>query len=447
MERTPEQQEREINDLLRKSLRASDDSALKRDVLNRLIDLAHSPYSRLKAIASNHLPKYIKACPELEDDGINAVYDLCEDPDREIRIAGYEAIARVSDEEPKFIKRNADVLVQLLQSDEPTEVKVVKKALVRHLEGNAPVTLNVLCDQIAPQDEAMDAEEQATRDNLLSLVVAFIGGDAKKAVTRHAGIAESVLAAGLLVAIPKLNAKEVDIVGRDILMLFPSYQSGSSRNGQVLLQAVLDRAQPILTEELRSTDNSATIPSTLILLKLALYISVDRKVAHPLPLVRFYCSKLVSKLTMSKLDTPTQLNVISGLSQGLTACDADRRQVSAPSDEEIIAVRNQVVDACPLLFERLVESGLTDAESWQTCRLLLKACSQRQKTSAWTSPSHMVTWLRKIQNIADQQAKQTRFESVQEVQSLIRVRNGPSFVLPTYDQQTSLLSLSSHYYR
>ena len=39
----------------------------------------HSPYTNLKILAANNFKSFIKDFPELEDDAINAVYDLCED--------------------------------------------------------------------------------------------------------------------------------------------------------------------------------------------------------------------------------------------------------------------------------------------------------------------------------------------------------------------------------
>lgn len=39
----------------------------------------HSPYTNLKILAANNFKNFIKDFPELEDDAINAVYDLCED--------------------------------------------------------------------------------------------------------------------------------------------------------------------------------------------------------------------------------------------------------------------------------------------------------------------------------------------------------------------------------
>lgn len=59
--------------------------AQRRDALKRLIELAHSPFANLKVIAATNLKYFIKDFPDLEDDAINAVYDLCEDPVTQVR--------------------------------------------------------------------------------------------------------------------------------------------------------------------------------------------------------------------------------------------------------------------------------------------------------------------------------------------------------------------------
>ena len=57
--------------------------------------------------------------------------------------------------------------------------------LVKHLDMNPTVTLNVLCDQVVPTEEDMNEEEQAVRDHLRSLVIEFMKGRAKQNIIRH----------------------------------------------------------------------------------------------------------------------------------------------------------------------------------------------------------------------------------------------------------------------
>ncbi|KAH9016721.1 hypothetical protein EDB84DRAFT_1523712, partial [Lactarius hengduanensis] len=115
-------------------------------------------------VASN-ITKFFKAFPDLEEDAINAV-----------RIGGYKAVVRMSEEQPRWLQRNVDVLVQLLQA----EVAVVKMVLIQHLELDSKVTLGVLCDQIVPPEDPMEEEDKTIRERLEALVVAFLAQDTWK---------------------------------------------------------------------------------------------------------------------------------------------------------------------------------------------------------------------------------------------------------------------------
>lgn len=78
----------------------------------------------------------------------------------------------------------------------------MKRALTQHLDMDPIVTIGVLCDQVIPSDEPLDEEEQAIRDRLRSLVLAFLAGEAKRPlVERHANAfgtpTEQLLVSGL----------------------------------------------------------------------------------------------------------------------------------------------------------------------------------------------------------------------------------------------------------
>jgi hypothetical protein len=58
----------------------------RRDALQRAIELSRSSHAPLKRLAAVNVAKFFKAFPDLEEDAINAIYDLCEDQDQNVRI-------------------------------------------------------------------------------------------------------------------------------------------------------------------------------------------------------------------------------------------------------------------------------------------------------------------------------------------------------------------------
>ncbi|KAH9026692.1 hypothetical protein EDB83DRAFT_1924088 [Lactarius deliciosus] len=75
--------------------------------------------------------------------------------------------------------------VQLLQSDEPEEVTVIKMVLIQHLELDSKVTLGILCDQIVPPDDPIEDEDKTIRKRPEVLVVAFLARDPRKPLLAH----------------------------------------------------------------------------------------------------------------------------------------------------------------------------------------------------------------------------------------------------------------------
>ncbi|KAH0828066.1 hypothetical protein J3R83DRAFT_3720 [Lanmaoa asiatica] len=176
----------------------------RRDAFQELIALTHTSHPLLKSYAAGHIHVFFNDFPDLEEDAINAVYDLCEDLDSKVRMDGYHAVTQVSSVQRKWVKRNADVLVQLLQSGELEEVAVIKIALLKHLDMDPPVTLGVLCDQIVPPEEDLDDDERQTRERLRSLVLSFLATDAMSAIQKYTdppgSEAEHVLVAQLILS-------------------------------------------------------------------------------------------------------------------------------------------------------------------------------------------------------------------------------------------------------
>ncbi|KAL5528800.1 hypothetical protein ACEPAF_7937 [Sanghuangporus sanghuang] len=232
-------------------------SQFRRCAFMRMLELAKEPDldSFCKKLIVERVKDFFIDFPEFQDEAINIVYDMCEDQDQEVRIAGYGAITSVSKVDKSWLMRNADVLVQLLQSDDPREVAVVKRALQQHVDLDPRGTLQVLCEQcvLNPADLG-DDEERLLRSRLRSLVLQFLADKYRVCIIRVVKNqeVESILLKGMLEAIPQASPSEVHMIVTDILLNLPSLSRGPSQSGNAVLQTLLDAVK--LSLEAEQTD-------------------------------------------------------------------------------------------------------------------------------------------------------------------------------------------------
>ncbi|KAL4073786.1 hypothetical protein J3A83DRAFT_4231399 [Scleroderma citrinum] len=393
---------------------------LRKIAFRELIELAHSSHSprQSKSYAAGQIPHFFSDFPDLEEEAINAVYDLCEDQDPRVRIDGYNAVTQVSYAQRKWVKRNADVLVQLLQSDEPEEVAVVKTALLKHLDMDPPVVLGVMCDQVVPPEDDLDESERQTRERLRFLVLSFLSSDAlgvivKKYANPPGSEAEQMLVSQLLLAIKRLEVRDAEFIVKDILLCLPCYRTNRSRGDEVL-EVLLDRARiPLQTR----TSNSQSLKTTCSFLALAQLVGAERRAASPAKLLRFYLSSLTGRMVLQKFSPEDRVNVISWIAATLLACEAEMPGLPHGSNQDQLQqLQRQVVDASSILLETLFDSKVYNSTLWQTVRSLLQAVNARKKRDDWTVPSHLVSAICKFQVVLDQGTQ----DDTTEIQNLIR---------------------------
>ncbi|KIJ68040.1 hypothetical protein HYDPIDRAFT_107637 [Hydnomerulius pinastri MD-312] len=388
----------------------------RRAAFSALIELAHSPHPSLKSYAAGHIQVFFDDFPDLEEDAINAVYDLCEDQDPKVRLDGYNAVTQVSDVQRRLVKRNADVLVQLLQSDEPEEVAVVKTALLKHLDMDPPITLGVLCDQIVPPEEDVDDYERQTRERLRSLVVSFLATDALGAIEKYTdppgSEAEQVLVSQLILSISRLDTRDVETIVKDVLLSLPCYRQGYLR-GNDLLQVLLDKATTALQARFNDPE---LLKSALFYLSLAQIVVVDKRAASPAKLLRFYMSTLSRKMALQKFSPEDRVTVISRIADALSASETE---IGAQT-QQVSQLRRQVVDSGSILLEILLDSKLYSRDLWHAVMSLLQAIDTRKELEKWAIPSHLMTSIRKFEVLANRATP----EDTSKIQGLIRSLTG-----------------------
>ncbi|KAH8827699.1 hypothetical protein DL96DRAFT_1599991 [Flagelloscypha sp. PMI_526] len=135
-----------------------------------------------KKYAVTQIRLFIAHFPELVEESINAVYDICEDPEQDVRIQGYNTIYPITQAlytptgpgsgsliktgvSERILKRNVDVLVQLLQCDAQVELAPILASLLSHLTSHPVPTLSVLASQLQPN------QDQNLRDLVLRFLV------------------------------------------------------------------------------------------------------------------------------------------------------------------------------------------------------------------------------------------------------------------------------------
>ncbi|KAI4876420.1 hypothetical protein NFI96_012136, partial [Prochilodus magdalenae] len=106
-----------------------------------------------KRLAAQFIPKFFSSFPELADAAINAQLDLCEDEDVSIRRQAIKELPRFAAGEN--LPRVADILTQLLQTDDSAEFNQVNSALISIFKIDAKGTLGGLFSQILQGEDVV----------------------------------------------------------------------------------------------------------------------------------------------------------------------------------------------------------------------------------------------------------------------------------------------------
>lgn len=106
-----------------------------------------------KRLAAQFIPKFFSSFPDMADGAINAQLDLCEDEDVSIRRQAIKELPRFATVENTF--RVADILTQLLQTDDSAEFNQVNVALLSIFKIEAKGTLAGLFSQILQGDDVV----------------------------------------------------------------------------------------------------------------------------------------------------------------------------------------------------------------------------------------------------------------------------------------------------
>ncbi|CAG5076995.1 Similar to cass: Apoptosis inhibitor 5 homolog (Drosophila melanogaster) [Cotesia congregata] len=94
-----------------------------------------------KRLASQFIARFFKHFPQLADQAIDAQLDLCEDEDMAIRKQAIKDLPALCKDNKEHTPRIADILAQLLQAQDPTELAVVCNSIMTLMK-NDPKEIN-----------------------------------------------------------------------------------------------------------------------------------------------------------------------------------------------------------------------------------------------------------------------------------------------------------------
>ncbi|KAL3842408.1 hypothetical protein ACJMK2_020427 [Sinanodonta woodiana] len=108
-----------------------------------------------KRLASQFIARFFKYFPKLSHQAINALFDLCEDEDVNIRKQAIKDLPSLCKINTEHVPKIAEALTQLLQCDDATELSLVQSSLLQLFTLNAKGAAQGIFSQLLGEDEAI----------------------------------------------------------------------------------------------------------------------------------------------------------------------------------------------------------------------------------------------------------------------------------------------------
>jgi len=121
-----------------------------------------------RKITAQFISRYFGTFPELEEQSLDALFDLCEDDDSVIRKQSITSLGVVCRGKPALVPKVADILAQLLQVDDAAEINCVNASLVSLLRIHSKGTLTGLFYQLE------NNQSEVIRERVLNFLIAKV---------------------------------------------------------------------------------------------------------------------------------------------------------------------------------------------------------------------------------------------------------------------------------
>ncbi|OCF57729.1 hypothetical protein L486_05194 [Kwoniella mangroviensis CBS 10435] len=180
----------------------------KRQFQEHLITLPSYPEYENKAFFGTLVAKYFGEFEDLQDTAIDALLDLCEDEDEKVRIIGIKGLGPTGKADPRWVRGNTGVLLQLLAC-QPRELRYVKESLQTLFSVSPSEVFQVMIDDCKNTEE----ETGTSRLNILQYLQNDLAERRKEML--ESGInpeAENVVREGLFEILEHANERESKIL-------------------------------------------------------------------------------------------------------------------------------------------------------------------------------------------------------------------------------------------
>jgi len=164
-------------------------------------------------------------------------------------------------------------------------------------------------------------------------------------VRNSIGLCASISTASPCKAIPRLEIDDLDHILQNLVYCLPPFTSRKfNKRGSELLQLLLaEMVLPALRED--SHSDTKYLSATRPVLQICEDLTCTLQVVPAVDLLHFFCTSLISKTTLQRMQVSDQQWVICSLARilGLAA--------EQPQNSQFLSLRQTITDACPYLLE------------------------------------------------------------------------------------------------
>ncbi|XP_031339697.1 apoptosis inhibitor 5 isoform X2 [Photinus pyralis] len=261
---------------------------------------------REKKLATQMIASFFKYFPTLQEQALEAIFDICEDIDPLIQIGGVKVLPSLCKDNKSYTGKVSDILAQLLQLEDAAEHHIVCTSLTELLHLDAKSVIKNLFKQINERDNEV-------RDKCLKFLLTKVKGMDKSIITPEV---EDVM-------ITEVKNSLVDISGQEyveLIDLLKSTRISQSFTGQQeLVNMAVEKAE--LHKEFHPTVQNAQVDKLLTCIKMVTpYFSAK---VESTKFVTYLCDKVLPKFDeIGKLEKGDllQLAILRQLAELSTYC-------------------------------------------------------------------------------------------------------------------------------